>query len=332
MLVIGKKYVSHQNTYLFLFFTRSGYSAETRIPGIQIKSSADVSRQFFNLFYSNLAHRELKRQAEQYSQTDAPVLIVGEQGTGKDKMANLIYNNSPLHNNPYFILDCAVIGTKEWKALLEDPESPFYDTGNTFYFRAVHSMAEPQRMGLFHFMEATGFLRRNRAIFSRVMNLELAKSDPICQHLKNNIGCLTLNLPPLRQRIQDIPSLVSLYLNDINSTKGKEIIGMEPEAMSMIQGFRWDSNLDQFKRVLNELCAVTSTPYIKTEQVKNILKNEKRQAGAETALDSPIDFSQTLDEIIYDVVNVVLAEEGMNQTRAARRLGISRTTLWRYLK
>lgn len=332
MLVTGKKYVSHQNTYLFIFLTKSGYSAESRIPGIQIKSSGDVSKQFFNLFYSNSAHRELKRQAEQYSLSDLPVLIIGEKGTGKDKMANLIYSQSPFHNNPYFILDCSVIEAKGWRSLLEDPESPFYGSGNTFYFRAIHALSEPQRSSLFYFMEATDFFKHNRVIFSRISELESAKNDSLCLYLKNTLGCLTLNLPPLRQRIQDIPSLVSLYLNEINSTKGKEIIGMEPEAMALIQGFKWDSNLDQFKRVLNELCAITATPYIKTEHVKDILKNEKKQTMTEISSISSVDLNQPLNDIVFDIINLVLAEEDMNQTRAAKRLGISRTTLWRYLK
>lgn len=332
MLVTGKKYVSHQNTYLFILLTKSGYSADAKIHGIQIKSSVDVSKQFFNLFNMNPAYRELKRQAGQYSLSDLPVLIIGEKGTGKDKMANLIYNRSPLHNNPYFILDCGVIGAKDWKSLLEDPESPFYGSGNTFYFRAVHSLSEPQRNSLFHFMEATRFLKDNRVVFSVVSEVEAAKSEPLCLYLKHKLGCLALNLPPLRQRVQDIPSLVSLYLNEINTAKGKEIIGLEPEAMALLQGFYWASNLDQFKSVLNELCAVTTTPYIKTEQVRHSLKNEKRQTGAQAVSRPFVDLRQPLDDIVFDIVNLVLAEENMNQTRAAKRLGISRTTLWRYLK
>lgn len=332
MLVTGKKHVSHRNTYLFIFFTKSGYSAETRIPGIQIKSSGDVSKEFFNLFYSSLAHRELIRQAEQYSQSDYPVLIIGEKGTGKDKMANLIYNRSPLHNNPYFILDCGVIEAKSWKSLFEDPESPFYGSGNTFYFRAIHSLSQKQRSSLFYFMEATAFLKLNRVVFSTISELESAKSDQLCLYLKNNLGCLTLHLPPLRQRVQDIPGLVSLYLNEINSMKGKEIIGMEPEALALISGFKWESNLDQFRRVLNELSTITTTPYIRTEHVKTILKNEKKQTFLEAVSISSVDLNQTLADMMIDIVHLVLVEENMNQTRAAKRLGISRTTLWRYLK
>lgn len=332
VLIDGRKYYFHQNTYLFFSIRKSGYTAEHKIPGIQVKNKADVSNQFFNLFYSNLAHRELKNRAQQYSLSDAPVLIIGEQGTGKDKMANLIYRNSPLHNNPYFILDCSVIDGKGWKALLEDPESPFYDTGNTFYFRLVNSLSKEHRSSLFSFMTETGFMKHNRVLFSRTSEIEASKSDPLCLYLKNTLGSLTLCLPPLRQRIQDIPSLVSLYLNEINTAQGKEIIGVEPEGMSLMQGFKWDSNLDQFKRVLKELCAVTTTPYIKTEHVRNTLKNEKRQNSNDDSVHLPVDINQTLDDIIYDIVNLVLVEENMNQTKAAKRLGISRTTLWRYLK
>ncbi len=332
MLITARKYDFHQNTYLFFSIRKSGYTAEHKITGIQVKNKADVSNQFFNLFYSNSAHRDLKKQAEQYSLSDSPVLIIGEQGTGKDKMANLIYHDSPLHNNPCFILDCAVMDGKGWKALLEDPESPFYDTGSTFYFRSINALPREQRSSLFSFMMETGFLKHNRAIFSRVSEIEASKSDPLCLYLKNKLGCLTLCLPPLRHRLQDIPSLVTLYLNEINAVQGKEIIGVEPEGMSLMQGFKWESNLDQFKRVLKELCAVTTTPYIRTEQVRRILKNEKRSNQPDDSVRLPVDLHQPLDDIIFEVVNLVLAEENMNQTRAAKRLGISRTTLWRYLK
>lgn len=168
-------------------------------------------------------------------------------------------------------------------------------------------------------------------MFSFTDSIENAKENPLCLYLKNQIGCLTLNLPPLRHRISDIPSLASLYLNEINIQKATQIAGFEPEAMSLLQGFGWKYNLDQFKRVLNELVTMTSTPYISTEHVREVLRNEIRQPEHDTALWKNIDINGTLDDITFEIVNIILSQEDMNQTKAAKRLGISRTTLWRIL-
>lgn len=114
--------------------------------------------------------------------------------------------------------------------------------------------------------------------------------------------------------------------------------GVPKEAMAMLQHYNWPSNYTQFKRILNELALVTSTPYISAEHVAALLQKEKEQNFPANSLISAtngsysLDLTRSLDEIIQEIIHKVLVETGGNQSAAAKRLFISRTTLWRYLK
>ena len=98
----------------------------------------------------------------------------------------------------------------------------------------------------------------------------------------------------------------------------------------MLENFAWPRNLDQFRRVLRELAVTTSDFYIQKESVKNALWKENIEIPSSSSAN--IDLSGTLDKITNDVVRIVLAQENGNQKRAAERLKIGRSTLWRMLK
>lgn len=136
----------------------------------------------------------------------------------------------------------------------------------------------------------------------------------------NQLSCVTLYMPPLRQRAEDLPALSSLYLNSLNISMVNQIIGFEPDAMALLQQFDWPYNYTQFKRILSELALVTTTPYITAEHVAQVLKKESEPAvSASRAGVTSINLNRTLDEITHDVIRQVLAENGGNQSAAAKR-------------
>lgn len=172
---------------------------------------------------------------------------------------------------------------------------------------------------------------------------------PEAMEFVNLLSCVTFHLPPLREHVDEIPTLTSLYLNTINVSMANQIIGLEPEALHLLQTYSWPYNYTQFKRILNELALVTTTPYIRAEHVAALLDKEKAPVRTGTFrldkdLDSAaisldrepghhtLDLTKPLTEITKDVIRLVLEDTGGNQTSAAKRLGIGRSTLWRYLK
>lgn len=101
--------------------------------------------------------------------------------------------------------------------------------------------------------------------------------------------------------------------------------------MELLQSFDWPHNYNQFKRILNELAVITDSLYIKTDSVSKLLKREKREELSSSSA-SGFPLSGTLEQMNVQIAEQILAEEGGNQSAAAKRLGISRTTLWRMLQ
>ena len=158
--------------------------------------------------------------------------------------------------------------------------------------------------------------------------------SPVSRRFIERLGALTLELPPLRSRSDEIPSLSSLYLNSLNLELGKQISGFEPRAIEMLRQYPWPNNYTQFKNLLRSLATLTNGPYIRSSSVADLLSKERSLRSAPAAHPAAVvstDTSRTLESIIGEVVQQTVAAHGGNRAAAARQLGISRTTLWRYL-
>ena len=116
----------------------------------------------------------------------------------------------------------------------------------------------------------------------------------------------------------------------MNITSGVQISGMEPEAVALLQGFRWSHNLDQFKRILTSAFHHSEPPYIKAPTVSEILRKEAVAYSAPVSEDL-LNQGLSLKEIEYSIVMNTLEKENFNQSSTARKLKISRTTLWRII-
>ena len=115
----------------------------------------------------------------------------------------------------------------------------------------------------------------------------------------------------------------------------KPLIGIETDALRLLEDYEWPHNYTQFQRVMEELVTVSQSSMLNVDEVQTVLKKENIIATvSEKAEDANInlDLNQTLDKINYDIVCKVHEEEQGNKSAASDRLGISRSTLWRFLK
>lgn len=269
---------------------------------------------------------------EKYAPSSSPVLIMGESGTGKAKAATLLYRHGPCRHRPFYVIDCSLLTERKWNTLLSNDNSPFHNINTTIHIKNIGKLTNSELSKLYTYIEDTGMIKRNRLIFS------LLTPDPnagdIKNYLLNKLSCLLLPTEPLRERLEDLSSIATLYINQMNALLGKQIIGFDPEAFQLIRNYHWPDNLDQFRRVLKELAILTTASYISEYNVRMVLKQEE---ATERALgipkySAPVDLSKPLHNITYDIIQIVMAEENMNKERTAKRLGISRSTLWRFLK
>lgn len=316
--------------YLFHYGTsqiplRSGKS------GLRSFSKSECEHLFHNSFYNlSGALGELENRIGSLAATRQPLMILGEAGTGKEQIARLLYLRSGLSSKPFILVDCALAGEKTWDYLLNHYSSPLNDSGNTVYFQNFEAISQQQGQQLLALILSTDLSNRERLIFSCTCS-GIRTMPKTAGRLMQLLGCLPLVLPTLRSREDEIPSLASLYLGSLNLELGKQITGFESRAIDQLRRFSWPDNYTQFKRVIQELAAVTNGYYIRSTTVAEVLSREQ-SAFTHDGRPLPADpQAQTLNQIIRSAIEQALADNGGNQTAAAKQLGIGRSTLWRHL-
>jgi len=269
---------------------------------------------------------------KKFAKSRVPVIIRGQRGCGKDSYSYALYRFSGHTQKPMITIDCMQYTPKKWAALMESENSPLSESNCTIYFKEIHLLSNSLQMQLETFFESTHIHKRNQLIFSHIPGASAEFDEGnLYYYIRNVMQSLVLSIPTLNDRTEDIPNLVALYLNQMNATMAKQVVGMHPGALAALQEFFWDDGLDQLKRIMQELVALTESSYISEDLTREILCKE--QSLATTQANNPqINRSGTLDEIIDQAVTTVLKQENMNQSKAAKRLGISRSTLCRRIQ
>ncbi len=297
--------------------------------GIRFSSYTEISVMYSSSFYSLTASaRLMEEKIKMLNQNMMPVMILGERGSGKNEMAAKLYLESTLQKYPYVTIDCQVINDRTWNYMVSNYNSPFNDQNNTIFISNIHALSRSQQNQLLSLLVDTYAYKRNRIIFSCSQTLDVGVTDP-SKNFIDYLACTTIYMPPLRELADDIPNAASLYLNRLNVELSKQIVGFTPEALMLLAAYQWPDNILQLKRVLTELAILTSTAYIQYDTVHQAIEKEKRQYVPATS--AAFDYNRPLNEMTREIIKVVLAQCAGNQTLAARRLGIGRTTLWRYL-
>ncbi len=297
--------------------------------GLRFSSYTEMSVLYSSSFYSLTASaRLIEEKIRMFGQNMQPVMIIGERGSGKNQVAAKLYLESSMSKHPFVSIECNAITDKLWNFIVNNYNSPFNDRNNTIFLGNLHALSVQRQVQLLSLLEDTNAYRRNRILFSVSLEPNSVIPDSI-RNFIDRLTCITICMPPLRDLTEDIAASSVLYLNKLNVTLSRQIIGFTPEALALMTGYSWPDNFQQLKRVLTELAMLTYHSYIQAETVEQVLTKEKRQY-----VPAPLhefNYDRTLNEMTQEIVKVVLAQCGGNQTAAAKKLGIGRTTLWRYL-
>lgn len=314
-------YLENQRTAVKPFDDAVSYRNVTDSPQINFETFSTSNEMLKNAIHD----------AKTYAAQQTPIVIYGSKGTGRDSIAHTIYQNSSYHKNPMIVINSKYMNEKKWINIFESENSLFTDSGLTIYIKNLHLMDESTQKLFEAYIRNTSVHKRNRLIFSCTTGYSKTfDSSTLLYFIRNELNALPLVMPGLNQRIEDIPSLTSLYLSELSQKHGKQVIGLEPEAMKLLQEHNWVSNVDQFKRVIEELIILTDAFYITLQTTQRVLSYEALPKSDSYV--HSLDLNKSLDDINKDIINHVLAEEDFNQSKAAERLGISRSTLWRKIK
>ncbi|WP_342048344.1 sigma-54-dependent Fis family transcriptional regulator [Bacillus sp. OTU530] len=271
------------------------------------------------------------KMAEVYCDKEEPIWISGEAGTGKEGLAYYIHFNSIRRSYPLLVIDCGLIEGVQWDTVLDtelENNLISHNENGTVFLKNINYLKLSIQKKLMDYLCKRPL--RCRLLVSSCENMQtLIKKGDFYQDLYYLLARLSLHLPSLRNRKEDIESFSRLFISEFNTKFGKQIVGVRVGAREELEKFEFPGNIEQLKQVIEESVLLANGPYIEKHDVKEVLKLKQPLIEYEKA---EIDLSGTLEEIEKRIIKKVWLEEEMNHTKTADRLGINRTTLWRKLK
>lgn len=270
---------------------------------------------------SNYATR-LRENLSAFAQGNKPVCIIGERGTGKQTIAREIHLKKHSDAAPLITINCDTVTSaemEEWKAQFLRMES------GSILLKDVDQISSDTQEALLDLLHLTTL--QVFALSCTTLDV-LFKQQQFSKKLFDQISYSTIHTLPLRSREVDIPAFVNYFLTEFHTENGNETLGVKGDAMACLLQNEWQGNIIQLKNVIRELSILSTGHYIELQQVQELLASMESEGKDHNEL--PL--TGTLKELEHEIIQRVMEEEGNNQSKAARRLGINRSTLWRKLQ
>lgn len=286
---------------------------------------------------------------KQIAQSDSAVLIQGESGTGKELFAHLIHSESPRARQPFVTVHMsALTETLLASELFGHERGAFTGAterkigrferahGGTLFLDEVAEIPESMQVKLLRVLQSGEFERVGstktirsdvRLICATNKNLkEQVEAGKFREDLFYRINVILLEIPPLRERPEDIPLLVKHYLNFFSARNHKKIDTVSPEALQILAKYRWPGNVRELKNIIERLVVLSQAHVIDAENIPEDVKGNKELITKSSAIGKTVN---TLQEMEEEMIRKTLLDVGKNKSLVAKKLGISRRTLYR---
>lgn len=291
---------------------------------------------FAQVIGSSLIIQQTIKRAKALAQTDKPIWIVGEAGSGKTLFAHAIHSASKQSGDGLYVLPCNTLTETEQESILFGSDTApgllDMDSVGTICLQQIQHVSPLLQRKLLDAMQAGAHARI--LVTSLLPIHSLVKKEAMDKDFVQLFVDSSVHLPPLRDRLEDIGEISRVLIANYNSRHGKQIVGIRQEVLEedLMQKL-WPGNIHQLRTVLESMLMVTSGNYIGSKEAKEGWTKVKETLLMEDASHTvPINLSGTWEDIEKRVLWEILQKEGMNQSKTANRLGINRSTLWRKLK
>lgn len=304
--------------------------------GILCQNRAEVEEIFTTkLLFAKFIQESTKQELIKINNFYKSTIIFGETGTAKSSIVYQAYLNQEIHNNNLITINSKLINEKMWKYLLNPSNGLLMDIGNTILLQNVEQLSLHDAEQLITIVKNTKLLQRNNLYFT--YNTNTVSDETIYNRLLAELGSASIYSPSIKERKNELNVITAQLLNKMNIECNKQIMGFDPKAMKEFLDFDWPGNLNQLQLSIKELVINSTTHYISEHQVIKLLRKEKliqnftNSTLGSFTLQNTIEHP-TLFDYSKEIVLSVLDQNDGNQTKTAKLLGISRTTLWRYLQ
>ncbi len=296
--------------------------------------------------------RQAVKLAKQFAAYDVPVLITGETGTGKEEFAKLVHFTSPRAQQPFFPVNCA--GISETLAESElfghvvgaftgatKPKQGIFEIAGTgsVLLDEVGELPLPIQAKLLRVLEDGSFMpvgsgkhQKSKARIIAATNRDLTAmvaDGKFREDLLYRLNTAEIQLPPLRDRREDIPLLAQAFLDAFCRKHGKTLV-FDPAVLAIFQEQEWPGNVRLLKHVVERLAIACSDKTITTSDLTLTRPTARKVAAATTPLasigDTPLNLPQIIDDWEKDMMEQAIKRFQNNRSAAARHLGFEEPT------
>ena len=315
----------------------------------ELKERLEDIYQFGNIVTKDRRMKEIMAILPSVAQTKSTVLIEGESGTGKELIAKAIHNNSRRKDKPFIAVNCAAIpDTLIESELFGHVKGAFtgayqdrvgrFELANhgTIFLDEIADMSLATQAKLLRVIQEEKFERvggtKTIAVDVHIIAatnkglLKEVKEGRFREDLFYRISVFPISLPPLRERREDIPLLITHFIEKFNKEMEKEIDNIAPQAMNVLLNYYYPGNIRELRNIIEHAFICSKDNTILPEHLPAELLREGERLNITSMK------SSSLDNVEKEWILRMLEETGWRYAETARRLGISRTTLWRKVK
>lgn len=348
----GATFTEEDMTWLEVFANQAGLAIQNARSVLAMKEEILTLKSVLETKSKTLLTRNPRMQdildlCRKYAAADSPVLITGENGTGKERIAEFIHEQSPRRSGPFIRLNCAAVPETLLEAeLFGSVRGAFTDSqtdraghfesaeGGTLFLDEIGAVPVAVQSKLLRVLQTKTVERlgenRPRTLDVRIIaatnvRLEQAIDQGLFrQDLFYRLNVLPVLVPPLRQRPEDIPVLADFFLSALSAKFQKNVTGFSHEALDLLCRYSWPGNVRQLQNTVERAVVLSRGTELGVEALD--LPDDGEGGAPET------DLKAALQGFKARLIEKSLRQNDGNQTRTARHLGIQRTYLSKLIR
>ena len=325
---------------------RSEAARELRLLRRQLRQRGAFGR----LLGSSRGMMDVMRQVEASAPTDATIFISGESGTGKELVARTVHELSPRRKGSFVAVNCAAIPETLLESEIFGHERGSFTgaverrqgcfelaDGGTLFLDEVAEMPPGTQAKFLRVLQEGQFRRLGAKAEIRVnvrvvaaTNKEPAKAlqdGTLREDLYYRLHVFAIELPPLRDRLEDLPELAQAFVEEFNDRYGRSVRGVDESTLRVLRRHRWPGNVRELRNVIERAVIVCSGDVIRAEHLPPPLGVPTETIAQVAEPDLVVSIGTTVDDAERELILRTLKQTGGNKTRAAGVLGISLKTL-----
>jgi PAS domain S-box-containing protein len=314
-----------------------------------LRRSCHLDDGFHGMLGESPTMHQLFELIENVSQTEAPVLIYGQSGTGKELVARAIHDTSFRSNKPFIKVNCAALNENLLESELFGHEKGAYTGadrtrigrfeaahGGTIFLDEIGDIPLSTQVKLLRVLEEKEIERvgdhRPISVDVRIISAtnkdldELVAQGLFREDLLFRINVFPLTCPPLVQRTEDIPIIVQNFIEQNGGKGEKTITGLAPEAMEAILAYSWPGNVRELRNAIEYAFVLCPGGWIGKEHLPPKIYGASQKNASSLSANSDV-WKNEKGNLLS-----VLRQVNGNQSEAARLLGVSRVTIWKRIK